>query len=94
MQNDLNTPNAFKVVFDATKKLNAALRVRDIDFVRVNEIVRAMEKMLYVLGIHIERVTLSDEDKEIFASWQSALKAKEYANADMYRAKLIEQGLL
>ena len=94
MQDDLNTPNAFKVVFDATKKLNASLRVREIDFARVNEIVVAMEKMLYVLGINIERVSLNEEDKEIFNLWQNAVKAKDYATADIYRAKLMEKGLL
>lgn len=94
MQDDLNTPNAFKVVFDATKKLNAALRVREIDFTQVNSVVIAIEKMLYVLGIHIDRVSLSEEDKEVFTLWQSAVKAKDYATADVYRAKLIEKGLL
>ena len=94
MQDDLNTPNAFKVVFDATKKLNAALRVREIDFENVNKIVIAMEKMLYVLGIDIARVVLSEEDKALFTNWKAAVKEKDYATADTYRAKLMEKGLL
>lgn len=94
MQDDLNTPNAFKVVFDATKKLNATLRVREIDFTQVNSVVIALEKMLYVLGIHIDRVTLNEEDKETFTLWQDAVKVKDYATADVHRAKLIEKGLL
>lgn len=94
MQNDLNTPNAFKALFDANKKLNAALRVREIDFKSLKGIVLAMEKMLYVLGIEIDRITLSEEDKQMFKNWKDAVKAKDYETADKYRGVLQMKGLL
>lgn len=94
MQNDLNTPNAFKALFDLNKVLNASLRVRDIDFSKVDEICATMEQMLYVLGIEIAKVILNEDDKETFRIWQEALKAKDFARADILRAQLSEKGLL
>ena len=94
MQNDLNTPNAFMALFDINKMLNASLRVREIDFEKVDAIVNAMEKMLYVLGIEIVEVTLSEEDKELFAKWKEAVAQKDFATADTLRAQLVAKGLL
>ncbi len=94
MQNDLNTPNAFKALFDANKQLNALLRVRDINFSEVDACVSAMEKMLYVLGIEITPVTLSEEDKLQFREWKEAVAAKDFTLADSLRQSLSEKGLL
>lgn len=94
LQDDLNTPNAFKVLFEATKKLNAALRVRDIDFASLNEIVIAIEKMLHILGINLNRVQLEAKDKACFQEWKEAVKAKDFEKADAYRKVLQERGLL
>ena len=94
LQDDLNTPNAFKTLFEATKRLNAALRVRDINYNDVNQLVIAIEKMLYILGINIERVKLDEEDKTCFKKWKEAVKEKDFEKADAYRSNLQEKGLL
>lgn len=94
MQDDLNTPNAFKALFDLNKVLNASLRVREIDFSKVDEICATMEKMLYVLGIEIPKVVLEEADKETFKIWKEAVKAKDFAKADELRSILSEKGLL
>ncbi|NBK96883.1 MAG: cysteine--tRNA ligase [Clostridia bacterium] len=94
MQDDLNTPNAFKALFDLNKMLNASLRVKEIDYAKIAMITVTMEKMLYVLGIHINKVTLDQDDKETFKAWQIAIQAKDFVKADELRACLVKKGLL
>ena len=94
MSDDLNTPNAFKALFDTNKQLNAAVRTREIDYGRVTSLVITIEKMLYVLGIKLDRIVLSDDDKGVFANWNRAKAEKDFDAADQYRAVLMERGLL
>ena len=94
MDDDMNTPNAYAVIFDTVKKLNQLLRTRDINFVEVGKKVNAVEAMLDVLGITHERVNVTKEDKEIFANWNAAKAEKDFDKADIYRGKLMEKGLL
>lgn len=94
MSDDLNTPNAFKALFDTNKQLNAAVRTREIDYGRVTALVITIEKMLYVLGIKLDRIVLSDNDKDVFANWNQAKAEKNFEAADQYRAVLMERGLL
>lgn len=94
MSDDLNTPNAFKALFDTNKQLNAAVRTREIDYGRVASLIITIEKMLYVLGIKLERIVLSEEDKAVFDSWNHAKAEKDFEAADKYRAVLMERGLL
>ena len=76
MSDDLNTHNAFKALFDTNKQLNAAVRTREIDYGRVAALVITIEKMLYVLGIKLDRIVLSDDDKDVFANWNQAKAEK------------------
>ena len=94
MSDDLNTHNAFKALFDTNKQLNAAVRTREIDYGRVAALVITIEKMLYVLGIKLDRIVLSDDDKDVFANWNQAKAEKNFEAADQYRAVLMERGLL
>lgn len=94
MSDDLNTPNAFKALFDTNKQLNAAVRTREIDYGRVAALVITIEKMLYVLGIKLDRIVLSDDDKDVYANWNQAKAEKNFEAADQYRAVLMERGLL
>ncbi len=94
MSDDLNTPNAFKALFDANKQLNASLRVREIDPTRVASLVITVEKMLHVLGIKLDRIVLNEEDKALFAKWNHAKAEKNFEAADQYRNELMERGLL
>ncbi len=93
LDDDLNTPNAYAVIFDTVKKLNTALRQREIDFAQAGLYRNSVEKMLNVLGITVEKVVLSEEDRELFREWNAAKKEKDFAKADIFRAKLMEKGL-
>ncbi len=94
LDDDLNTPNAYTVIFETVKKLNQSLRVREIDYASVNRIRNAVTAMLDVLGINVERTVLSEEDRELFRGWNEAKKAKDWGKADTYRNALSGKGLL
>ena len=94
MANDLNTPNGYKVIFDTVKLLNQSLRVREIDYSKVEKLYNAIKKMLYILGIYIDEVILTDEDKEIYDKWNEAKSKKDFETADKFRAILMERNIL
>ena len=94
MDDDMNTPNAYAEIFETVKKINQLLRQKEIDFKEVGKYVNAVEKMLDVLGIVVEKPTITDEDKELFAKWNAAKAEKDFDSADIYRKQLIEKGLV
>ena len=94
MDDDMNTPNAYAVIYDTVKKLNGALRQREIDFAAVGKYRNAVEKMLDILGIVVVKPEVTDEDIALFEKWNEAKKNKDFASADVYRGKLAEKGLL
>ena len=94
MDDDMNTPNAYAVIYDTVKKLNQSLRQREISWETVAPYRNAVEKMLEVLGITVEKITVDEEGRELFAKCNEAKAQKDFASADVYRAKLMEKGLL
>ena len=94
MDDDMNTPNAYAVIYDTVKKLNGALRQREIDFETVGKYRNGVEKMLKVLGIIVEKPVITDEDITLFEKWNEAKKNKDFASADVYRGELAQKGLL
>ena len=81
-------------IYETVKKLNQALRQREIQWDQVGAEVGALEKMLEVLGIRLPKVMLSEDDKQVFAEWNAAKAAKDFVQADVKRAILIERGLM
>ena len=94
MDDDLNTPNAYTVIFDTVKQLNNSLRQREIDFNNVIGLTNSILAMLDVLGVEYKHINLSSEDIDDFNKWNDAKKEKDFALADTYRQKLIDKGLL
>lgn len=94
LDDDMNTPNGYAVIFDTVKKINSGLRQRDIDFSLLAKYRNAVEKMLDILGIVVEKPVIDEEDKETYANWNKAKAEKDFAQADIYRNKLAEKGLL
>jgi cysteinyl-tRNA synthetase len=94
LDDDMNTPNAYAVIFDTVKKLNQSLRQREIDFTAVGKYRNALEKMLNILGVTVERYVGNPEDKELYRKWNEAKKAKDFEQADVYRKLLTERGVL
>ena len=94
MNDDMNTPNAYQVIFETIKKLNTALRQKEPDFAAIGKYRNAVEKMLDILGIVVEKPVVTDEDRETYAKWNEAKAAKDFAKADEYRKALQEKNLL
>ncbi|MBQ2582420.1 MAG: cysteine--tRNA ligase [Erysipelotrichaceae bacterium] len=94
MSDDLNTPNAYMVIFDTVKLLNQALRTRDIDWKQVEREYNAVRKMMEILGVFIERKVLSEEDRDTYRKWNEAKAVKDFETADRYRNILMEKGIL
>ena len=93
-ENDFNTSNAYKVIFDTVKVLNASLRQREIEYNHVNEVSNSIVKMLSVLGIDYEFQDLKREDIEMYGAWKQAHKDKNYDLADELRKQLMAKGML
>ena len=94
MSDDLNTPNAYMVIFDTVKLLNQKLRIKDIDYLELAKNYNAIKKMLSILGVFIDKVALSDEDKNIYDKWNKAKADRDFETADKYRAVLSDKGIL
>ena len=94
MADDLNTPNAYMVIFDTVKLLNQDLRTGDIDWKRVEKEYNAVRKMMEILGVFIEKKELSEEDRETYRKWNEAKSVKDFETADRYRNILMEKGIL
>ena len=93
MMDDLNTPNAVSVVFDTVKQINQALRKRPIDE-NLPALICSLEKMMYVLGIALDKKIMNEEDIQTYIDWRAAVKAKNFEVADQLRASLQEKGIL
>ena len=94
MADDLNTPNAYMVLFDTVKLLNQALRTKDIDWNNVSNNYNAILKMLEILGIFFDKIKMSDEDKDIYNKWNETKAKKDFKTADEYRSILMNKGIL
>lgn len=94
LDDDMNTPNAYAVIFETVKKLNQTLRQREIDFTQLTLYSNAVEKMLNVLGIIVDKPVIGETEKELFAKWNQAKVDKDFDSADKYRNELAEKGLL
>lgn len=94
LQDDLNTPNAFAALFEAVKDLNQEIRQKEVDYIALSTKACAIETMLGILGIDSPKVNIDAQDILLHKQWQGALHKKDYKRADMYRAKLIQKGIL
>ena len=94
MKDDLNTPNAYMVIFDTVKVLNQLLRNKDIDWVSVYQNYNSLLDMLNILGIYIPQIKLSEQDIADYNKWNEAKANKDFETADKYRAILTEKGIL
>lgn len=94
MNQDMNTPNAYAVIFEEVKKLNTLCRTREVNVEALGSAVYSLRKMLEVLGVMIPVLTLSEEDRALYQAWMDAKAQKDFAKADEVRAQLMERGIL
>lgn len=91
---DLNTPNALSALYEENKALNVALRNPGLPLGELRAIYNRLYLHLGVLGLIIEKISLSGDDKLLLRQYEEARSKKDYASSDILRAKLLEKGLL
>ncbi len=94
MEDDLNTPNAYAVIFEIVKQINQKVRVKEIDYKALKKEVNTLERCMNVLGILLPCLSMSLEDKDLYKKWEAAKAIKDFDTADSLRASLIEKGIL
>ena len=94
MADDLNTPNAYAVIFEIVKSINQKIRVKEIDYSSLANDVYTLTRCMNVLGILLPNVEMSQEDISLYKEWMSAKANKDFEKADSLRAALTEKGIL
>ncbi len=94
MEDDLNTPNAYAVVFEIVKLINQKVRTKEIDYVSLKREVNTLERCMKVLGILLPDYSMSDDDKALYKKWEEAKAVKDFDTADKLRTTLTSKGIL
>ena len=94
MADDLNTPNAYAVIFEIVKNINQLVRVKEINFEALGKEVNILVRCMNVLGIVLPDMTMSLDDKKMYQEWMDAKSVKDFKKADELRAQLSQKGIL
>lgn len=92
MADDFSTPNAITVLFQLIKEINIAIRSQE-SYYKLNQFFAAFQGMLYILGLHVDVIPLSDTDKSLVRAWQGAREMKDFQQADLLRAEIAKRGI-
>ena len=93
MSDDFNTANAITSLQSLLKITNQKLRSKT-DNQYLNELYKALEYMMNVLGLAVNLVKMKPQDRELYKEWQDARKKKDFTKADQLREKLSSRGIL
>lgn len=94
MADDLNTPNAYAVIFEIVKNINQLVRVKEINFEALGKEVNTLVRCMNVLGIVSPDMTMSLDDKKMYQEWMDAKSVKDFKKADELRTQLSQKGIL
>ena len=94
MGNDFNTANAITTIFKVTKIINNLIRSKDTSVSDLQDALKALKDMLWVLGIEPDVAPLSNEDKELVISWNKAKAEKDFEKADKLRSEISERNII
>jgi len=93
MDNDFNTPNALTALNQLMKAINQKLRHKP-DFDWLNQSLKLVNEILFVLGLDFPLLKLPEEDKALIKAWENARVNKDFALADQLRMQLVSKGLM
>ncbi len=93
MDNDFNTANAITSLQALLKLTNITLKQKDSNDI-LNQLLKALNYMIDILGFKLEVNKISNEDRNTYQKWQEARKNKEFKSADQYRKLLMEKGII
>ena len=91
---DLNTANALMEIYNVIKLLNQETRKPEKDFNLINNLFRSLNDMLMVLGLNIEYVKMTENDKKLYQKYLENKNLKNFEESDKYRNQLIEKGIM
>ena len=94
MADDLNTPNAYAVIFEIVKNINQLVRVKEINFEALGKEVNTLVRCMNVLGIVLPDMTMSLDDKKMYQEWMDVKSVKDFKKADELRTQLSQKGIL
>lgn len=94
LADDLNTANALMEVYNLVKEGNQLIRNKDIDYTSLKEVFASLLDMLYVLGLDVKYVTLTDEDRKLLEDYNQSKLDKNFTLSDEIRARLINKNIL
>ena len=94
LADDLNTANALTEVYNLIKLANQEIRVRDINYIKVNDIFKSLMDMLGVLGLDIPYVKMDEKDKNLYKNYLISKENKDFAESDRLRQELISKGIM
>ena len=94
LADDLNTANALTEIYNVMKLANQELRLREIDYEKLNNLFKTLRDMFWVLGIDIPFVKLTNEDKNLYQNYINSKENKDFAKSDELRQILIERGIM
>ena len=94
LADDLNTANALSELYNVVKETNQLLRTRPVDYDKLLNNFKTLTDMFYCLGLDINYVELSDEDKALYKEYNLSKENKDFARSDELRKALIEKGIM
>ncbi len=90
LDDDLDTPRAFAILFEAVRAGNAAIDAGQLDAARA--LAGSVAGMLDWVGIGLERLEIPGEIAELVAERERAKASRDYVSADRIRERLGELG--
>ena len=94
LADDLNTANALMEVFNVIKLMNQEIRNKEKDLNKLNDLFKSLNDMCMVLGLDIEYVKLTENDKKLYQKYVESKESKDFEASDLLRKELIEKGIM
>lgn len=94
LADDLNTANALTEVYNLIKLINSEIRSKEKDLNKLNDLFKTLMDMFFVLGLDIDFVTLSEEDKKLYQEYLNYKQNKDFEKSDEIRNALIDKGIM
>ena len=94
MAHDFNTPNAITVLYKLLKEINVMLRQKEKNDELLNQYLKTLEVMFYVLGFVVNIKKLNSSELTLVNSWYQARNEKNFALADELRKEITEKGIV
>lgn len=90
MDDDFNTPNLITYLLELIKDLNQQIRNKEnfsLTYDKINLI-------CYILGLKYDLVDYSNDDLDLYKSWQEARSKKDFITADALRSELENKNII